>query len=70
MCVNTLKHITVNEENYNTLKRLGNTADSFNDVITELLRKLDSQQTDVRVGPFHQSTADNPTCITGDAKAG
>jgi predicted CopG family antitoxin len=31
------KHITVNERTYFALKELGKAADSFNDVITELL---------------------------------
>jgi Putative antitoxin len=78
MCVNTLKHITVKEENYYILKRLGNAGDSFNDVITQLLNKLEllQQQTDSRVGPFHQSAAaarENPTknnTVEDDAKAG
>jgi hypothetical protein len=36
--VKTLKHITVDERNYLTLKRLGNAGDSFNDVISRLLK--------------------------------
>ena len=36
--VKTLKHITVDERNYRTLKRLGNAGDSFNDVISRLLK--------------------------------
>jgi predicted CopG family antitoxin len=36
--VKTLKHITVDEQNYLKLKRLGNAADSFNDVISRLLK--------------------------------
>lgn len=39
-----LKHIAVNEKNYYALKQLGRTADSFNDVITELLKKLETPQ--------------------------
>jgi predicted CopG family antitoxin len=42
--VKTLKHITVNERNYHTLKRLGNAGDSFNDVVTKLLKKLDMEE--------------------------
>ncbi|WP_420887993.1 antitoxin VapB family protein [Candidatus Nitrosotenuis cloacae] len=40
MAVNakTLRHITVTEENYNRLKSLGTAGDSFNDVITNLLK--------------------------------
>jgi predicted CopG family antitoxin len=39
MSVKTLKHITVDERNYLTLKRMGNAGDSFNDVISRLLKK-------------------------------
>jgi predicted CopG family antitoxin len=59
----TLKHITVNEDNYHALKRLGNAADSFNDVITEL-------QTDLRVGPLSQSAVVHPTSTIGDDEIG
>ncbi|MDQ3968818.1 MAG: antitoxin VapB family protein [Thermoproteota archaeon] len=38
MSVKTLRHITVDERNYLTLKRLGNAGDSFNDVISRLLK--------------------------------
>jgi predicted CopG family antitoxin len=38
MSVKTLRHITVDERNYLTLKRLGSTGDSFNDVISRLLK--------------------------------
>lgn len=36
--VKTLKHITVDEGNYLKLKRLGNAGDSFNDVISRILK--------------------------------
>jgi hypothetical protein len=35
-----LKHITVSEENYEILRRLGYTSDSMNDVITVILNKV------------------------------
>jgi hypothetical protein len=38
MSVKTLKHITVDEGNYLTLKQLGSAGDSFNDVISRLLK--------------------------------
>ena len=38
MSVKTLRHITVDEGNYLTLKRLGSAGDSFNDVISKLLK--------------------------------
>jgi hypothetical protein len=37
--IKKLKHITVSESNYFALKQLGDAADSFNDVITEVLKK-------------------------------
>jgi hypothetical protein len=36
--VKTLKHITVDERNYHKLKQLGNAGDSFNDVISRILK--------------------------------
>lgn len=38
MSVKTLRHITVDEGNYLALKRLGSAGDSFNDVISKLLK--------------------------------
>jgi hypothetical protein len=38
MSVKTLKHIAVDEQNYLILKRMGNAGDSFNDVISRLLK--------------------------------
>jgi len=38
MTLSKLKHIVVSEANYLILKQLGNAGDSFNDVITELLK--------------------------------
>ena len=34
-----LKLIAVTNENYNSLKKLGNAGDSFNDVVTKLLKE-------------------------------
>ena len=36
-----LKHIAISQENYDKLKRLGFAGDSFNDVITSLLKKTE-----------------------------
>ena len=36
-----LKQIAVSEENYFAFKRLGRAGDSFNDVVTEVLKKLE-----------------------------
>ena len=44
MSVKTLKHITVDEQNYHTLKRLGKAGDSFNDVISRVLKKLSTEE--------------------------
>jgi len=52
MSVKILKHITVDERNYLTLKRLGNAGDSFNDVISRLLLKSITRE------PEEESTAD------------
>jgi predicted CopG family antitoxin len=35
------KHIRISQENYKTLKKLGEAGDSFNDVITEMLKKIE-----------------------------
>jgi hypothetical protein len=40
MSLKTLKMIAVSEENYLALKRLGSAGDSFNDVVTEVLKKV------------------------------
>jgi predicted CopG family antitoxin len=42
MSVKILKHVTVDEQNYLRLKRLGNAGDSFNDVISLLLKKANT----------------------------
>jgi predicted CopG family antitoxin len=44
-----LKHITVDQRNYLTLKRLGGAGDSFNDVVSRLLLKstIPEQKEDV-----------------------
>ena len=55
---NNLKHITVSEKNYLALKALGRAGDSFNDVVTEVLKKFGSVlelQFDSEVGAYHQT---------------
>jgi predicted CopG family antitoxin len=43
--------IAVSTENYLALKGLGNAGDSFNDVVTEVLKKIkEPLQTDIGVG--------------------
>jgi predicted CopG family antitoxin len=44
MSVKALKHITVDEQNYLILKRLGSAGDSFNDVISGLLKSTRQEQ--------------------------
>lgn len=43
-----LKTISVSEDNYRTLKRLGEAGDSFNDVITELIGRKDGMKKGLR----------------------
>ena len=44
------KLIAVSEENYLALKRLGMAGDSFNDVLTQILKKVKPLQTEPGVG--------------------
>jgi predicted CopG family antitoxin len=39
-----LKQIAVSQKNYLTLKQLGSAGDSFNDVVSEILSRVDQQQ--------------------------
>jgi predicted CopG family antitoxin len=39
-----LKQIAISHENYITLKKLGDAGDSFNDVISRILEKMDDIQ--------------------------
>jgi predicted CopG family antitoxin len=38
MCSTTLKQIAISRRNYDALKKLGGAGDSFNDVISQLLK--------------------------------
>jgi predicted CopG family antitoxin len=42
-----LRQIAVDEGNYRTLKKLGQAGDSFNDVITEVLKKMKNEEATV-----------------------
>lgn len=54
--VKKLKHIAISESNYMTLKTLGNAGDSFNDVVTGVLKKMGSVlQFDSEVGACDQT---------------
>jgi predicted CopG family antitoxin len=59
-----LKQISISEENYFILKSYGKAGDSFNDVISAMLRSLKTQQTDQRDQLSDQSVVSRP--ITGD----
>jgi predicted CopG family antitoxin len=67
---NKLKHITPSEKNYFALKNLGKAGDSFNDVVTEVLKKKNSMlQLDSEVGPCDQTAttiASNQSITKGD----
>lgn len=52
-----LRQIAVSEENYLFLKSLGKAGDSFNDVVTEMLKTIKPQRTDSGVGRSDQSVA-------------
>ncbi len=52
-----LKQIALSEENYRTLKSLGKAGDSFNDVVSEMLKIVKKQRTDSGVGAPDQSVA-------------
>jgi len=58
MSVKRLKHIAVSERNYEKLKTLGYAGESFNDVITAVLKKLGKQrplQSEPRIEPRDQT---------------
>jgi predicted CopG family antitoxin len=69
MSLKTLKLIAVSEDNYLALKRLGSAGDSFNDVVTEVLKKVkEPSQTDIRVGgSVNQSAMDSVKTNRGGA---
>jgi hypothetical protein len=60
MTYKSLKMIAVSEENYLTLKRLGRAGDSFNDVITVILRQ--NLQTD----PSGATNSTDQNAMTAD----
>ena len=47
-----MKHIVVSEENYDKLKTLGKFRNSFNDIITDMFKKV--AQSDSQVGAWNQ----------------
>ena len=54
-----LRQIAVSEENYLILKSLGKAGDSFNDVVTKILKLLKQQQTDTSGQLKNQSVVDH-----------
>jgi predicted CopG family antitoxin len=60
MSVKTLKHITVDERNYLTLKRLGSAGDSFNDVISQLLKTAVITEKEMKEVSCASSTVTSP----------
>jgi len=50
-----LTTISISYENYVALKQLGKAGDSFNDVLTELLKNRTLLQTGSKVGTLEQS---------------
>ena len=50
-----MKHIVISEENYERLIALGKFQNSFNDVITDVLKK--AAQSDSQVGAWNQIAA-------------
>jgi predicted CopG family antitoxin len=59
-----LRQIAITEENYFILKSYGKAGDSFNDVISKMLKTLKTQQTDQSDQLTDQSVVSKP--ITGD----
>ena len=56
MCeTHKLTTISVSRENYLALKKLGSTGDSFNDVLTELLKKIRLPQIRSRLSTANES---------------
>jgi predicted CopG family antitoxin len=60
MSSKTLKHITVDERNYLILKRVGSAGDSFNDVITKLLKTAVITEKEMKEVSWTPSTVSSP----------
>ena len=50
MSSKNLKQIAVSEENYLILKGLGSAGDSFNDVVTDVLKKVTQPEKPAKMG--------------------
>jgi predicted CopG family antitoxin len=64
MTYKSLKMIAVSEENYLILKRLGRAGDSFNDVITEVLK-----QSNLQTDPSRATNSEDQDAVTMDITA-
>jgi len=63
-----LRQIAISEENYHTLKSLGKAGDSFNDVVSEMLKIIKPQRPDYRVGPSNQTVAEHKPPLQEDCE--
>jgi predicted CopG family antitoxin len=68
--VRKLKLIAIDEENYSILKRRGNTGDSFNDVLTCILRRSASKPFSIKAQRFRRSESGSELFQTEDKKVG
>jgi predicted CopG family antitoxin len=64
-----LRHIVIDEDNYRTLKELGRTGDSFNDVLKKVLKKINVQQTESGLARPSQSAVKVITKTTGGGQS-
>ena len=60
------KRIVVNETNYRKLKGLGSTGDSFKDVITDILEKINGLQQSIREGTPEIAVNSKKPCLNED----
>jgi hypothetical protein len=54
-----IRLIAVSQENYLALKKLGMAGDSFNDVLTAIIKKVNPLQTDPRLSASNQFVVEN-----------
>jgi hypothetical protein len=60
-----LKVIAIDERNYETLRLMGHTSDSFNDVITRILREKQTPLAPKVSSPGSQGAEPDPTSHEG-----
>jgi hypothetical protein len=69
--MNKYKHIVINEANYDALSRLGKAGQSFNDVLTQVLKEKIKVQIGIPVGePAVQSAPGLRTAQESDSSHG